>query len=82
MIIDYNICSQSKAPDPMDWELYYVFIVVNWRRYVARGSRLATFEDIMLHVGHVLQLLESLLPLLAKRVNNGSLIVFSHQTCQ
>ena len=82
MIIDYNICSQSKAPDPMDWELYYVLIVVNWRRYVARGSRLATFEDIMLHVGYVLQFLGVLLPFLTKRVNNSSLIVTSCQTCQ
>ena len=51
MIIDYNICSQSKAPDPMDWELYYVFIVVNWRRYVARGSRLSTF-GILIATSH------------------------------
>src|SRR5699024_531773 len=66
------------------------------RRYVARGHRLAIFGGAMLHVDIVLQHSEALcctwdsscnirvllLSLLAKRVNNNTLIVTSHQTCQ
>ena len=66
------------------------------RRYVARGTRLAIFGGAMLHVDIVLQysgvlcctwtsscnIRVSLLPFLAKRVNNDTLIVTSHQTCQ
>ena len=66
------------------------------RRYVARGTRLATFGGALLHVDIVLQHSEALcctwdsscnirvllLSLLAKRVNNSTLIAFSSQTCQ
>ena len=52
------------------------------RRYVARGHRLAIFGYSYCHFSPNVSTTTLLLSLLAKRVNNSTLIVTSCQTCQ